>query len=35
MFAEISVAYTLSPGRYTVGERQGAMKGLNIFLPSR
>ena len=35
MFAEISVAYTLSPGHYTVGERQGAMKGLNIFLPSR
>jgi hypothetical protein len=35
MFAEISVAYTLPPGHYTVGGRQGAAKGVNIFLPSR
>ena len=33
MFAEISVAYNLPPGRYTVGERQPATKGLNIFIP--
>jgi hypothetical protein len=33
MSAEISVAYTLPPGRYTVGERRSATKGLKILVP--
>jgi hypothetical protein len=33
MSADISAAYTLPPGRYTVGERRSATKGLKILIP--